>query len=280
MPNKKVSVVKSDGSREFWNEEKLHASLTHAGADEKTAREIVGHVTRELIDGIRTDEIYRHAFALLRKSARPAAARYSLRRAVLELGPTGFPFERYIAELYRHRGFSVLLDQTVVGKCVSHEIDVVAWNAEKLIMVEAKYHHDIAHKSDLKVALYVKARFEDLLGMPVRCGGAERRITDGLLITNTKFTERAIQYSACAGVKLIGWNYPAKGNLHDLIQEAGVHPITSLSSFSATDKRHLMEAGVILCRDLRDKKEKIAALGISPDRLTAALSESARLCPM
>ncbi len=278
MLNKKVSVVKSDGSRELWSEEKLRASLAHAGADERIAREIVAHVTSELIDGIRTDEIYRHAFALLRKSARPVAARYSLRRAVSELGPTGFPFERYIAELYQHRGFSVLLDQTVSGKCVSHEIDVVAWNADKLIMVEAKYHRELTHKSDLKVALYVKARFDDL-ALGSYHFGEHTRLTEGWLITNTKFTERAIAYAECSGVHLLGWNYPQGQTLHDLIEKAHLHPITCLTTFSAGEKKVLLEKGVVLCRSVRTEPERLRELGFDDGLIRRASEESALVCP-
>lgn len=275
-----IFIIKAGGEREAFQPEKLLRSLVQAGADEASAREVVAHVEKEIRDDMRTSDVYEHAFSELRRKEKPAAGRYSLKRALAEFGPTGFPFERFVAEIFKARGFATEHSIIGRGKCIEHELDVVAWKGEDTITMEAKFHHEQGLKSDVKVALYVKARFTDLIGMPVRCGGAERRITDGLLITNTKFTERAIQYSACAGVKLIGWNYPAQGNLHDLIQEAGVHPITSLSSFSATDKQHLMEAGIILCRDLRGQKEKIVALGIPSDRLTAALSESTRLCPL
>ena len=278
MPEPDIFIVKSNGQRERFSFGKLRDSLKQAGSSEALAGEISTHVEKEVLNGMTTDEIYRHAFALLRKSARPAAARYSLRRAVLELGPTGFPFERYIAELYRHRGFSVLLDQTVVGKCVSHEIDVVAWNAEKLIMVEAKYHHDIAHKSDLKVALYVKARFDDLALGSYRFG-EHTRLTEGWLITNTKFTERAIAYAECSGVQLLGWNYPLRETLHDLIEKAQLHPITCLTTFSAGEKKVLLEKGMVLCRSVRAEPERLRALGFDDGLIRRAGEESALVCP-
>ena len=70
--------------------------------------------------------------------------------------------EKYIAKIFQAWGYETLTDQTILGNCVSHEIDIIAWNNEKLIMVEAKFHNELGTKSDVKIALYIKARFEDL----------------------------------------------------------------------------------------------------------------------
>ena len=43
-----------------------------------------------------------------------------------------------------------------MGHCVEHEVDVMAWNENKLIIAEAKFHNAIGLKSDLKVALMLK----------------------------------------------------------------------------------------------------------------------------
>src|SRR3989344_4295584 len=87
-----------------------------------------------------TKEIYTHAFEILHREEKPVALKYSLRHAIMELGPSGFPFEDFVAEIFRAKGFEAKTGQVVKGFCVEHEIDVVAWNEEKLIMVEAKLH--------------------------------------------------------------------------------------------------------------------------------------------
>lgn len=219
-----ISIVKSDGTRQLFDAEKLNASLLKAGASEAAREKIVHHIAGEVRDGMSTSDIYHHAFELLRKLDQPVVARYSLKRAVADLGPTGFPFEHFIADIFKAKGFETLNDQTVQGHCTSHEMDLVAWTSEKLIMAEAKFHHQFGMKSDVKVALYIKARFDDLYGEQFLYGGKKRELDEGLLITNTNFTKKAIEYSRCAGVHLIGWNYPEKGNLHDLITESGVYP--------------------------------------------------------
>jgi len=68
-----------------------------------------------------------------------------------------------------------LTDQKVRGKLVEHEIDVVAWNEEKLIMVEAKFHNQLGVKTDLKVILYVKERFDDLSAVTFDYGRPGRK---------------------------------------------------------------------------------------------------------
>lgn len=224
MMSNEIFVVKADGTRQPFEASKLNTSLLKAGASQETREKIVRHIAGEIKDGMSTTDIYHHAFELLHKIEQPVAVRYSLKRAVAELGPTGFPFEHFISDIFRKKGFETLTDQSVKGRCTEHEIDIVAWNAEKLIMAEAKFHHEFGMKSDVKVALYIKARFDDLYSQKFSYGGKERALDEGLLITNTNFTVKAIEYSACAGVRLIGWNYPDKGNLHDIIIESGVYP--------------------------------------------------------
>lgn len=274
----KIFIIKQNGTREEFQSGKLHDSLTKAGASLDVSDKIVSHIAREIEDGMSTTAIYRHAFELLHKMEEPAVARYSLKRAIAELGPSGYPFEKFIAEIFKAKGFETLTDQIVQGKCVSHEMDVVAWNENKLTMAEAKFHNELGIKSDLKVALYVKARFDDLKGQTFNYGGS-RRLDEGLLITNTNFTEKAIEYSECAGALLIGWNYPKTGNLHDMIEDVSAHPITCLSALSDMEKKNLMEKGIVLCKNVRDGDEPLLAVGLKPETIERAKKESLILCP-
>lgn len=279
MPSPTVQIVKADGTSESFDRQKLSESLRKSGASERVALEVAAHVERELVSGMTTTDIYHHAFSVLRAEQKKASARYSLRRSLLALGPTGFPFERFVAEIFNRKGFSVLVDQMVQGKCVDHEMDIVAWNREKLLMIEAKYHHELAYKSDVKVALYVKARFDDLYLAEFNYGN-QRRLDEGWLITNTKFTEKAILYGECSGVRLLGWNYPQTGNLHDLIEATGLHPVTCLTTLSEGQKRTLMEQGIVLCESVRSEKAKLRSLGFGERLIEEAEAESNLLCPI
>lgn len=268
-----ITILKSNGERELFDREKLKRSLLHSGASEADALNVLEHLVPDLHDDMTTGEIYRHAFDYLAKLSRPVARRYSLRRAVMDLGPSGFPFEDFVAELLRAKGYECLTRQTVLGSCVPHEVDVVAYNDKELIMVEAKFHNELGVKSDLKVALYIKSRFDDLEGNLFNYGGKDRRVTDGWLVTNTKFSTTAIHYAECKGMKLIGWGYPEKGNLQDLIEETMSHPVTCLTSLSQTDKRILINAGLVLCSNIAKEPQKLKELFGQNFDTTPVLSE-------
>ncbi len=267
-----VTIIKSTGEREAFDPTKLEASLIRAKASEAARSEIIGHVMKELKEGMSTSQIYKHAFFLLSKTESHAAVRYSLRRAVMDLGPSGFPFEKFIAEIFREKGFEVMTGQLVKGTCVEHEIDVVAYNENKLIFVEAKFHNGLGLKSDVKIALYVKARFDDLYGKKYNFGG-ERELSEGWLVTNTKFSKTAIEYGTCAGLRMIGWNYPSVDNLQDLIEDAGLHPLTSLTTLSITDKAALLRQGIVLAKTLIADTSYLEAIGLSTGRMQNVLNE-------
>jgi len=274
---REVTIKKANGEKQLFDVTKLIGSLADAGASVTVAQEIAQHIERELHDGMSTHEIYSHAFNLLRKHARPIAATYSIRRAVQELGPDGFPFERFIAEIWKSKGYETLTDQVVRGGCVEHEMDVVAWNADKLVMIEAKFHNEQGMRSDIKTALYVKARFDDLKESTFAYGNVERHLDEGWLVTNTKFTETAIRYGECQKLNMIGWNYPKKGSLQDLIEEAGFHPLTVLSTLSKPERFILLHHGLVLVRHVLDRRVELEGFGIAREKIPRILEEAEEL---
>ena len=273
MNTEPIYVVKASGQRELFDHGKLEQSLKRAGASSKAVKDILDHITVHLTQDITTHEIYKHAFELLHKTEEPVALKYSLKRAIQELGPSGFPFEDFVAEIFKEKGFSTETGKIVKGFCVEHEIDVIAWNNPKLIMVEAKFHNELGIKSDLKIALYVKARFDNLYQMTFNYG-KERSLDEGWLVTNTKFTSTAIEYGSCqGGIKMIGWNYPPVGNLHDMILESKLHPLTCLMSLNGREKKALLDQGVVLCKTLFNNSYLLGAIGLNDSESKKVLEE-------
>jgi len=274
-----IWVIKSTGERERFSLAKLRRSLMRSGADEQTAQMVVDHVLPELHDGMKTSQIYGHAFSILKKKKFPAAIRYSLRKAVMELGPSGFPFEKYVAEILRRKGFSAQTGVILPGFCVSHEVDILMEKGERHIFAECKFHNQQGIKTDVKVALYVHARFLDLQrGHDSKEKGATPKVHEGWLITNTKLTTDAVQYANCAGLNIIGWDYPEKGNLQDIILETGVHPLTFLSTLSAHDKNNLLAQGVVMCRELKKGDTHLKSIGLSDEQIKNVVDEVDRVC--
>lgn len=288
----KIYVRKEDGSQEEFNDEKLYESLVNSGAEPHQADKIVRQVIDQVREGREKDiagndneenvttalEIYHRAYDILKNAARVVAARYSLRRSLLEFGPTGFPFEQYIAELFKAKwGYETLVGQEVIGGCVPHEVDVIAWNNQKLLMAEVKYHSDAGSKTDLKVALYVRARYQDIENTVFDYGGIRQKVGEGWLITNTRFTDTAIHYAECQGLKLLSWDYPQTDNLRQLIEVTQLHPITCLTTLSTSEKRTLMDQDIVLVKTIFDKKEKLAEIGLDENRISDLFDEASEV---
>lgn len=268
-----IMVVKANGKHEVFDPEKLRFSLLNSGATQEATEEVISHLIPALHSGMSTRDIYSHAFEILSKINRPVARSYSLRRAVMDLGPSGFPFEDFVAEILRAKGLQCVTRQTVLGGCVPHEVDVVAYNDKKLIMIEAKFHNELGTKSDLKVVLYIKARFDDLKENVFSYGGRDRKITDAWLVTNTKFSSTAIHYGVCKNMTLIGWNYPEKGNLQDMIEGEKLHPVTCLTTLSDVEKKKLLTASIVLCSNVKKNPEVLRQLLGKDFDSTAVLTE-------
>jgi hypothetical protein len=279
---KTIWVTKTSGVRERFSLTKLRRSLIRSGADRKTSEMVVSRIAPEVRDGMKTLDIYKQAFSILRKNKFQVAIRYSLRKAVLELGPSGFPFEKYIAEVLRRKGYAARTGVVLPGACVQHEVDILLEKENKHIFVECKFHNQQGVKSDVKIALYVHARFLDLqkghAAKEKATGKDTPKIYEGWLVTNTKLTLDAVQYAQCAGLRVISWDYPEKGNLQDLILETGVHPLTFLSTLSAKDKAELLARGVVMCRDLKKNPFHLRSIGLSDDQVKKVVAEVDLVC--
>lgn len=270
-----IMVIKMSGERVPYDASKLENSLKRSGASEDIVQHILTKIEKGLYDGIPTREIYDHAFALLRKSNRSGAARYKLKNAIMELGPTGFPFEEFVGMILQHEGFKTNIDVIVKGHCVNHEVDVVASQGDKQYMVECKFHGIPGKACDVKVPLYIHSRFLDLEAEWKEKDGKAAKFHQGWIVTNTRFTSDALQFGTCVGLHLIGWNYPYKGGLKELIDSSGLHPLTCLTSLTNKEKKRFLDNGVVLSRDLRHNAQLLRKMGI-PDKRHEKIMEEAQ----
>lgn len=269
-----VLITKADGEQEPFDPAKLERSLEHSGASSTARARIAAKILHELRPGMTTEEIYRHAFAMLeREEPHPIAARYSVKRALFALGPSGFPFEVFLAEVLRAHGWRAQTGVTLIGRCAPHEVDVLAEKDGTRVGIEAKFHNEPGGKTDIKDALYVKARYEDLRAAPE----ASSRTDEGWLMTNTSFTQNAIHYAQCSNLTLIAWDYPEKNNLMQLIEEARVHPLTCLTTLSDSEKHTLLDNKIVLCRSI-SSPHLLEEYGVKPVRIPRVLAEARELC--
>ncbi len=265
-------IVKADGTIEPFRPEVLEASLRRAGAGASAAEKIRRTIEASIAPGSESNDIYRRAFQMLRSEGRAAAARYSLRRALFEFGPSGHPFEDFVSEIFKKEGWDIQTRRLIPGKCVTHEVDVYATRGTETLAAELKYHNDPGYKTDVKVALYVKARFDDIWQCdPSKEGTCP--IDRGYLVTNTKFTSQAIEFATCSGMNLLGWSYPHHGNLYDRIIASSLYPITALTTLRKAEKRLLIDKNISTTELLRQHRELLREIGVTPERIGSIVAE-------
>ncbi|OED42626.1 ATPase, partial [Flavobacteriaceae bacterium (ex Bugula neritina AB1)] len=233
-------------------------------------------VKSELYQGISTKEIYNRAFALLKKKKPAFASKYKLKKAIYELGPTGFPFERFFGAVLKYSGYEIEIGKTVSGKCVSHEVDVVAKKGNDYMMIECKFHSEEGRKCNVKVPLYINSRYHDIVTYYQE---TKNHIPNqGWVVTNTRFTKDAIQYGTCIGLHLLSWDYPIGNGLKDRIDRLRLFPITVSTLLTNREKQFLLSRDVVLCRQLIDDVFYLDHLGISDKRKEKILAEVETLC--
>ncbi len=274
----KISIVKSSGEVVQFSLTKLKKSLKRTGADDEVVASILETVQDELYEGITTKEIYNRAFALLKKKKNVFASKYKLKKAIYELGPTGFPFEHFIGAILKYSGYKVAVGEILQGECVQHEVDIVAHKNNETTVVECKFHSEQGLVCNVKVPLYVHSRYRDVKNHWNTFKKHDTTLTQGWVVTNTRFTKDATEYGNCAGLYLLSWDYPLENSLKDIIDRLGLYPITVSTLLTNREKQFLLNRDVVLCRELIKDSFYLDHLGVSDTRKKRILAEIQQLC--
>nr|WP_314835140.1 ATP cone domain-containing protein [uncultured Flavobacterium sp.] len=273
-----MKIVKHSGDIVDFNPEKLKNSLLKSGAGKQEVETILQAIKSQIYDGISTKQIYKMAFALLKKTANSHAARYNLREAIRLLGPAGFFFEKYIARLFASEHYETVTNLTLQGKCVSHEIDVLVKKNHVIAMVECKYHVGRDAASDVKVPMYILSRFNDLKERQHIIFDKKDSILKCWIVTNNRFTVDAIDFAKCSGLNLLSWNYPEDNNLKTKNDNRYLYPVTCLTTLSISEKEKLLILDVILVKEIIHNSDCLEKIGLSPNRIKNVLKEASELC--
>lgn len=270
-------VIKASGEAVDFDVSKLENSLIKSGAGKEVVNRITEKIVHETFDGITTREIYHNAFAMLKKISKQHAARYKLKQGIMELGPSGYPFETFVGKLLEHEGYkNVRTGQIMQGLCVRHEIDVLAQSANHRLVVECKFYNKPGTKCDVKVPLYVHSRFEDIKTFQHQ--QPENNRYQGRVVTNTHFSEDAIRYGLCMGLPLQSWDYPESKGIRDVVDQSGLYPLTCLTSLTHHEKQWLLENNFVLVKDIYNKHPLLRKAGVKEMKLKAVLDEGMELC--
>jgi len=276
--NKTVTIVKASGDEEAFEAKKLKRSLGNAGAEQKVIEKVVADIEDWIYTGATTGEIYSRAFAILRRHKTVAALRYRVKKAMMELGPTGYPFEKFIGQIFERQGYKTEVGVTVEGECVSHEIDVIATNEKSQYLIECKYNQDQGKKISVQVPLYVRSRVDDIIAKREK----RKKYTDvafsGWVVTNTRFSDDSMQYGECSNLHLLGWDYPGDEGLKDIIERVKVYPVTVLNRLTKKQKQQLLSQEIVTCSQLLKQPDAVKEFGLSERKYKALMNELKGIC--
>ncbi len=275
---KTINIIKYSGEVEAFNIEKLKRSLRHSKASEQLVLEIAEEVQKQLTEGMTTKRIYEIAYAILKQKSKSGSARYKLKKAIMEFGPTGYPFEKYIGKILEYEGFNTAVGVVMQGHCVTHEVDVTAVKAKEHYLVECKFHSDQGRNCNVKIPLYIQSRFKDLETQWLKQKDHSLKFHKGWVYTNTRFSADAIQFGECAGLGLVSWDYPEQNSLKSKIDRSRLYPVTALPLLSKQDKQNILNKGIVLCREICDNPELINDLAMATSKKKRILKEANELC--
>ena len=266
-----MQIIKASGKKEEFEPLKIQNTIMQAGASEKLAKDVLKKILDEYKDKnkVQSKAILNKIIDLLQEKNPDIAARYDLKRAIMNLGPSGFPFEVYFSKILENHGYQVKVGQILQGKNITQEVDIVAENKLRY-MIECKYHNKLGIHTKVNVAMHTYARFLDL----------KNQFDYPWLATNTKCTTDLISYANGINMKITSWQYPKKENLKALIEEKALYPITIIRSIDDSSKQKLHEADIVLAKDLAlyDIEELKIKTKLSKETLKIILKEAKIIC--
>ncbi len=245
---KNISVTKFSGKKEPYQRKKILRTCMRTGLSRNKAEKIVDKVESKLYDGITTKKILNMTLNLLEKEDTSYYSKYGLRQALSELRPDYHNFEKFVQSLFRLQGYDTKWDQIIQGKCIEHQIDVIA-SKEQTILIECKHHKNPHRFCGLGDILQNWARFMDI-----------RDKTDKYqnicVLTNTKFSAHAMRFAKPKGMMLIGWGHPKNKGLETMIDRKSFYPVTALK-ISKKSKNILLKNGIIQIFQVIEEGDKL-----------------------
>src|SRR3972149_2392994 len=120
-PEAQITVINRDGSEAVFDDNRIIHTMERVGVPRELYDRVLAHIKEKVQadNTISTDEIFYHIREFLIDKDKKSALRLNLRQAIFELGPTGFPFEKYLGEIFESQRYKVEVDLIMEGECVS-----------------------------------------------------------------------------------------------------------------------------------------------------------------
>jgi hypothetical protein len=261
-----IYVTKADGSKQPFDKQKIINTCLRLQATPEQAQSIADKIEARAYDGIPTKKILQMVFQYMKKYRPAIGYQIDLKQAIAMLRSKP-DFEIFVAKLFEAMGYEVETNLIIQGKCIEHEIDVVARKGNEIILVEVKHHVNHHTYSGLDVFLQLNSTLEDLK-LGYESGKNNFKFTKAILICNTKVSDHARRYALCRGLEFIAWKFPPEKGLERLIEDYKLYPITFLKEIERNEAYKLADVGIVTVKQLLDDAEKISRKsGISKNRV-------------
>lgn len=272
-----MKVQKYSGELVDFDVNRLKGSLLKSGATEETVAHVWEKMSPTLFDGMTTRQLYKTAFQLLKQQRNSLAARYSLKKALRDLGPSGYLFEKWVARLFRYYQYETKTGLILEGNAVSHEVDVVAQKEKSLLLIECKFRNTVDAKVNVTNPMYFLSRFLDLKEKSFNFFGTDSLFSQAWLVTNAYLTKDAVSFGDYYGLHLLSWDYPMGNSIKNRVDTAGLYPLTCLTTINANEKEKLLSADYILVKDILDEPKSLNNLGATASRVKKIYKEAHEL---
>ncbi len=214
------------------------------GASIQVANQVADKVERRIYDGIPTTSVLQITLRFMRGQRPDMANLLDLRKGLSIMFPKP-EFEVFVQALLAKSGFEVSPNTLLTGKCVTHEVDGIAKRDGITYLVEAKHHVNYHALTGLDESRIARAILEDV-GEGSALGMSALKIDKAMIVTNTRYSDEALQYGRCRDILQIGWSSPAGSGLQDLIEGTHMFPLSCLKGLSQSARLRLAIAGFVL----------------------------------
>lgn len=270
-----IWVTKANGSKQLCNKEKIVQTCIRMGINRGIATQIEQQVERRLYEGISTQEILQIIFSLMHEH-KPAVKHLFDLKLGISLMESKPEFEVFVRILLKHSGFQVEPNTILRGLYGEHEVDALATKDGLTYLVEAKHHKNYHALTGLDESRIARAVIEDVAdGYSHRSNGI--KIDRAMIVTNTRYSEHAIVYGGCRNILQVGWASPEGSGLRDIIEKYNLYPLSCLRGVSAQARLLLVEAGIVLIRQLMEQDSRYIERKIGlPKKTVSSIMEKAR----
>lgn len=272
-----VNVKKADGTLQPFDRKKVLRTCERMRLSKKEAEEVVDEIEQKIFEGIPTkkiiDMILEHG-----KKHRPQFEHMIDLREALGKMKSKPDFEQFVSILLEDQGYKTVTNKILQGRCVEHEIDVIGVKGNETVYVEIKHHDQFHTFTGLDTFFQVNSAFQDL----VEGYMAKRHkynFTKAMLVSNTKISNHAKDYSSCREIDAIAWSTPHDGGIETFVHGKLFYPITILKNLDIDIRGKLGDDGIYTLKQLleADKRELANSIGVDEKYLQDILDKAKQI---